>query len=54
MQCEESVYRVKGATPAVREQGVWCEDKVCSVRNATSAVPGGSHLQYEKVAQCEE
>ena len=28
VQRGESVYRVRGATPAVGEQGVWCEDKV--------------------------
>ena len=62
MQYQES-RRVRGATPAVREQGVLCEDKVCSIRNVTSAVlrerkyavPEGSHLQYEKkVVQCGE
>ena len=33
MQCEERVYSIRRATSAVVEQGVWCQEKVCSIRN---------------------
>ena len=39
-ECEERVYSVRGATPAVRGRGVLCEEKVCSISNVTSAVRG--------------
>ena len=50
VQCDESMYRVRGATPAVREQSVWCEDKVCSIRNVTSAVLGEKVCSTRRVA----
>ena len=37
-ECEERVYSVRGATPAVRGEGVMCEEKVCSISNVTSTV----------------
>ena len=50
------------STSAVGGQGLWLEEKVCSIRSFTSAVraeknaaPGVSHLQYKQsVVQCEE
>ena len=37
LQHEESVQRKK-RTSIVERQCVWCEEKVCSMRNATSAI----------------
>ena len=62
VQCEERVYRMRGARFAVGGQSAWCEEKVCIIRYVTFAVQGekcavhgGSHLQYkQKVVQCEE
>ena len=53
---------MRRATFSVGGQGVWCEEKVCIIRDVTFAVQGekcavhrGSHLQYkQKVVQCEE
>ena len=38
VQCEESVYSIRGVTPAVGGHGVCCEENFCSIRNVTSAV----------------
>ena len=57
MKCDVRVYSIRRATSVAVEQGLWCEEKVCSIRNVTSAVrgeknaaPGGSHLQYKQSA----
>ena len=57
------MYSIRKVTSTVGGQGVCCEEKVCSIKNVTSAVAGeqcavprrSSHLQYEeKVVQCKE
>ena len=50
------MYSIRRVTTAVGGQGVWCEEKVCIIRNVRKcSVPGGSHLQYEgEVVQYEE
>ena len=55
MQCEYRLYSIRRVTHAVEKQAAWCEEKVCSIRNVTSAVPGVLCLQYqEKVVCCED
>ena len=44
MQSEERIYSIRRVTCAVEKQFAWCEEKVCSITNVTSAVPGGSYL----------
>ena len=38
--CEETVYSIRTATSAVGGEGVWCEEKVCSISMA--------HLWYKE------
>ena len=37
-------YSIRRVTCAVEKLFAWCEEKVCSITNVTSAVPGGSCL----------
>ena len=42
------MYSIRRVTSVVGGQSVWCEEKVCIIRNVRKcSVPGGSHLQYE-------
>ena len=38
MQCEERVNSPRSATFSVGRQGVWFEEKICSISDVTSAV----------------
>ena len=50
MQCEERVYSIKWVTAAAGRQGVWSEEKVFIIRNATLVVPIVSVSSTEWVA----
>ena len=49
VQCEERVYSVRTAAYAVG-QGVWCEEKICCIRNVTSEVRVEKVCSTRKVA----
>ena len=38
VKCDERVYIIRRATSVAVEPGLGCEEKVCSIRNVTSAV----------------
>ena len=43
MRCDYRVYSIRSATSVIAGEGVWCEQKVCSIKNVKFAV------QIEKV-----
>ena len=48
MQDEKKVYSIKKSTSVSERQGVWCEEKICSIRNVTFEV------RVEKVCSTRE
>ena len=61
MRCVESVYTVRNTISAVGALSMWCEEKVCIMRNVTSAVQRekvcgiwNGRICKQKAVQCEE
>ena len=50
MQCEERVYSIRWVTAAAGRQGVWSEEKVFIIRNATLVLPIESVFSTRRVA----
>ena len=50
MQCEERVYSIRWVTAAAGRQGMWSEEKVFIIRNATLVVPIESVFSTRRVA----
>ena len=48
VQDEKKVYSI--CTSVVKRQGVWCEEKICSIRNVTSGVRVEKVCSTRKVA----